>query len=166
MRPDLINGLPAHPLFAHFIVVLAPLAAVLAVVAVLWPAANRRIGLLLPVLSVLVLALVPLTTHAGKWLKARTHPGQLLADHVGAGKRVLTALAALAVTTVLWWLLHHERAVARFGERAVRNAVKAVGALVVAAAVVAVAAVCQAGETGARSTWHNKTNAPVLSHPR
>ena len=40
---SLINGLPAHPLLVHFIVVLALLTAALAVLCAVWPAARQRL---------------------------------------------------------------------------------------------------------------------------
>ena len=38
----MINGLPAHP-SVHFVVVLAPLTAVLAILCAVWPAARQRL---------------------------------------------------------------------------------------------------------------------------
>lgn len=40
---DAINGLPAHVLLVHFIVVLTPLTAVFAILCVLWQAARQRL---------------------------------------------------------------------------------------------------------------------------
>ena len=37
------NGLPAHVLLVHFIVILSPLTAVLAIVCAVWPAARQRL---------------------------------------------------------------------------------------------------------------------------
>jgi membrane protease YdiL (CAAX protease family) len=57
-----IHGLPAHILLVHAVVVLLPLAAVLLVASAAWPAARRRIGVVGPVLALIVLVLVPITT--------------------------------------------------------------------------------------------------------
>jgi hypothetical protein len=54
-RVSTLNGLPAHILLNHFVVVLAPLTAILAVVCALWPAARRRLNWLV-VVGVLVIA--------------------------------------------------------------------------------------------------------------
>src|SRR6478672_9241144 len=62
------NGLPAHVLLVHFIVVLAPLTAVLAIVCTFWPAARQRLTWLVLALAVITAALTPLTTDAGEWL--------------------------------------------------------------------------------------------------
>ena len=37
------NGLPAHALLVHFIVILAPLTAILAILCAVWPAARKRL---------------------------------------------------------------------------------------------------------------------------
>ena len=38
-----VNGLPAHVLLVHFVVVLAPLTAALAIMCALWRAARQRL---------------------------------------------------------------------------------------------------------------------------
>ena len=60
------NGLPAHVLLVHFIVVLAPLTAVLAIVCTFWPAARQRLVWLVLTLAVITAGLTPLTTDAGE----------------------------------------------------------------------------------------------------
>src|SRR6266496_3871761 len=75
-----VNGLPAHILLVHAIVVLLPLTALLLVLSALWPAARRKVAGPNAILSVLVVVLVPITTEAGEWLErrrldaARAHP--------------------------------------------------------------------------------------------
>lgn len=63
------NGLPAHALLVHFIVVLAPLTAVLAVVCAAWPTARKRLVWFVVGLAIVTVALTPLTTEAGEWLE-------------------------------------------------------------------------------------------------
>lgn len=63
-----LNGLPAHALFVHFIVILAPLTAILAVLCAVWPAARKRLVWLVLGLATAVVVLTPLTTEAGEWL--------------------------------------------------------------------------------------------------
>src|SRR5258707_2811623 len=58
------NGLPAHVLLVHFIVVLGPLTAVLAIVCTFWPAARQRLVWLDLRLAVVTAALTPLTQGA------------------------------------------------------------------------------------------------------
>jgi len=57
-----IDGLPAHVLLVHFVVVLVPLTALAAVVCAVRPQYARRLGLTLPALGLVSLALVPVTT--------------------------------------------------------------------------------------------------------
>ena len=64
-----VGGLPVHVLLVHFIVVLAPLTAILVVVCGVWPAARRRLVWLILVLAAVTTALTPLTTDAGEWLE-------------------------------------------------------------------------------------------------
>ncbi|MFZ2177676.1 MAG: hypothetical protein WAW17_27340 [Rhodococcus sp. (in: high G+C Gram-positive bacteria)] len=45
------NGLPAHVLLVHFVVVLAPLTAILLILCALWPAARRRMVWLIRALA-------------------------------------------------------------------------------------------------------------------
>jgi hypothetical protein len=66
-----VNGLPAHILLVHAIVVLLPLAALLLVLTAVWPDARRRLAGPNALLSLLVVVLVPLTTSAGEWLERR-----------------------------------------------------------------------------------------------
>ena len=55
-----VNGLPAHALLLHFLVVLIPLTALLGIVCGLWPAARR--GQLLWLTPVLAVAAMVSTT--------------------------------------------------------------------------------------------------------
>src|SRR5882762_1920379 len=63
----MINGLPAHVLLVHLVVVLIPVSAVLVVLVAAWPAARRRLDVLTAALGVAALVAVPITTDAGEW---------------------------------------------------------------------------------------------------
>src|SRR4051794_35299465 len=76
-----VNGLPAHILFVHAIVVLLPLTALLLVLTAVSAAARRRLAGPNAILSVAVVAIVPLTTSAGEWLQYRVPDSALLRDH-------------------------------------------------------------------------------------
>ncbi len=70
-----INGLPLHPLLVHLVVVLVPLSALMAIAAVCWPAARARLGgILTPLVTLVALIALPLTTSAG---------GESLEEQVG-----------------------------------------------------------------------------------
>ncbi|MFF3615296.1 hypothetical protein [Streptomyces sp. NPDC002580] len=62
MSLTVVNGLPAHILFVHFVIVLVPLSALALIACAVWPGAARRLGLILPVLTLVTLATVPVST--------------------------------------------------------------------------------------------------------
>ena len=86
-----IGDIPAHPFFVHFIVVLAPLTAILLVLCAVWPAARERLVWLVLALSVVVTVLTPLATEAGyQVLKAGGSAiDAAIADLTGPGKFAL-----------------------------------------------------------------------------
>jgi hypothetical protein len=99
------NGLPAHVLFVHFVVVLVPLTALLAIACAVRPRWARRLGLALPALGLLTLGMVPLTTHAGEWLEKRVGDTPLLQRHTALGDGLLPwATGLFLVTALVWWV--------------------------------------------------------------
>jgi hypothetical protein len=145
-----ISGLPAHVLLVHFIVVLAPLTAIGAVLCALWPAARRRLVWPVAALAVLCLALTPLTTEAGEWLEHRLGKSPALHTHTELGDTMIYFSLALAVAAALLVFLH-----LRLGRgRSVNQIVAAlISVLVVVASVATVVQVYRIGDSGARSAW-------------
>ncbi|MEU6586250.1 DUF2231 domain-containing protein [Nocardia sp. NPDC046763] len=164
MGPNTINGLPAHVLLVHAVVVLVPLTALLVALAVAWPAARRRIGVLLPVVAFVTLVFVPLTTHSGEWLEHHTSRDPLVRIHTHLGDDLLAWSAATFVFATVWWAIHSERArdllrrrVPRVDAVSGRRAVAVIVA--VAALAVAVGSVVQVyriGDSGAKAAWHDR----------
>jgi hypothetical protein len=103
LGPSEINGLPAHVLLVHAVVVLVPLAALLLVLVAVWPAARRRVALTAAVVAVVALLAVPLTTQAGEWLQRRVPPTPLVSQHVELGDGLLPWMLGLAVLAILIW---------------------------------------------------------------
>lgn len=103
MGPNKISGLPAHILLVHLVLAAVPVAALLLVLAGVWPAARRRLGIITPVIALGALLTVPVTTHAGHWLQARVAMTPLIRKHVALGSRVLPWMIALFVVAVLVW---------------------------------------------------------------
>lgn len=103
MGPTVISGLPAHILLVHVVLTVVPAAAVLVIVAGVWPAARRWLNWL-PVLAALgALVSVPITTHAGHWLENH-YNGQITAairHHVNLGNQMFGWVLALFVASVL-----------------------------------------------------------------
>jgi hypothetical protein len=149
MGPTKIQGLPAHILLVHLVLAAVPIAALVLVVAALWPAAGRRLGVITPVIALGALLTVPVTTHAGEWLEARVAITPLIRKHVTLGKEVLPWMIGLFVIALLVWLWERSDSAALHGTagRIV------VGVLAVAISVGAVQQVVRTGEAGSRAVW-------------
>lgn len=152
-----INGLPAHILLVHAIVVLLPLAALLLVLTAIWPSARSRLAGPNAILSVLVVALVPVTTSAGEWLEHRVTESTLLRDHTELGDTAIwAALPVAALAVAIWW--RHREASGTTGQRTYLAAGSAavtrlVVALAVAIAGFAVYDTYRIGDSGAKASW-------------
>lgn len=151
-----VNGLPAHILLNHFVVVLGPLAAILAILCALWPAARRRLIWLVLSLGVITLALTPLTTNSGGWLRDKLGPSPAIKSHQELGETLIYMVAALVATVIVLAAVHIREA----RGRAVKFALHAVvGLLVIAAAVATLVQSYRVGESGARAAWANVTSS-------
>lgn len=158
-----INGVPAHALLVHAVVVLVPLTALLVVLIALWSAARRNLAVATAVLAAVTLISVPLTTDAGSWLKHHVPANPLVQAHAHLGDDMLpwaialfVVAAAIAVRQVL---------ANRTGNRQLGGPVLtvliAVLALVVAAG--SVTEVYLIGESGARAAWTGHFSPTPLS---
>ncbi|MCF3129918.1 DUF2231 domain-containing protein [Streptomyces olivochromogenes] len=156
---SLINGLPAHVLLVHVVVVLIPLTAVALVVAALWPRAARRLGPLLPLLALVALASVPLTTQAGEWLERHVDDDALVRRHTELGDGLLPwALGLFVLAVLVWWAAKRASAESEQGGGTRRLALLgriAVGVLSLAVAAGAVVDVYRIGDSGAKAAWHD-----------
>lgn len=148
-----INGLPAHVLLVHIIVVLVPLTAVLAIVSALWPAARRRLIWLLVVLSAFNVVMTPITTDAGEWLEHRIGRSPALHAHTKLGDTMIYFVLALLVAVLLLLLAHLRETRNRPVGRAL---VGVVAVIAIAAGVAATVQVYRIGDSGAKATWGNQ----------
>lgn len=103
--PTEINGLPAHVLLIHAIIVLLPLAAIMLVAGAVWPAARRKLGVLSPMVALVALVLVPITTNAGEWLRDRIPPSKAIEKHTELGDTLLPWAIGILVVSAAVWLL-------------------------------------------------------------
>lgn len=150
------QGLPAHILLVHFIVVLAPLTAILAIVCALWPAARRHLTWLVLILAAVNTILTPLTTDAGEWLEHRARGTTLLHTHTELGDTMLYFSIGLLVAAVLLAFVHLREK----REQPLKPLIKwAVVAVVVIVSVAASVQVYRIGDSGARSAWGDKVTA-------
>jgi hypothetical protein len=160
------NGLPAHVLFVHFVVVLIPLSALALVVSAVWPKAARRLGLILPVLAFVTLVSVPLTTHAGEWLERHVGSDALVRRHAELGDGLLPWAAGLfLLATAVWWTARRTPAAQGAAPRAGGGAVVrvAAGVLSVVVAASAVVDVYRIGDSGAKAAWHDAYSKSATS---
>lgn len=156
--PTQINGLPAHVLLIHLVIVLVPVAALLMVAQAWSPAIRRWAGVLGPLLSFGALVLVPVTTNAGSWLKHRLRPTPLIQRHADLGKQLLPWVAAVFVLSLAVWLLGRRGTEARrwIAVRPMQGSARVRVLVAVLATVVAVGTLVQVyriGDSGAKAVW-------------
>lgn len=94
MLPDLITGLPLHPLVVHFVVVLLPIASLGAILTAVWPAVRRRFGWLTVAAAAVATALVPVATTSGENLE----------EGLGGTNPLIERHQELA-DIMIWWAL-------------------------------------------------------------
>ncbi|MEK2474256.1 DUF2231 domain-containing protein [Streptomyces noursei] len=177
MGPTLINGIPAHVLFVHVVVVLVPLTALALLACAVRPQQARRFGPALPVLAAVTLVSVPITTHAGEWLKHHVANDPLVRQHAELGDGLLPwAVGLFALAVALWWTQRRTRAASQADTAAVdeevRPGARARGALRVAAVVLslvlgagAVVQTYRIGDSGARAAWHDNFSTTRTPEP-
>lgn len=168
MGIHVVNGVPAHVLLVHAVVVLVPLTALALVVCAVRPRVVRRFGVVLPVLALVSLLAVPLTTNSGEWLQERVTETSLVERHTEMGDELLPWVVGLFVLAVAVWFVHRRTAAtdAPLTDPGRVSALAADGRLRAAAAVlslaVAVGAVVQVyriGDSGAKATWHGRVSS-------
>ncbi|MEV7326004.1 DUF2231 domain-containing protein [Streptomyces sp. NPDC093970] len=160
---NLINGIPAHVLFVHVVVVLIPLTALSLVLCAALPSVMRRFGPALPLLALVTLVSVPLTTHAGEWLESHVQSNALVRRHAELGDGLLPwALGLFLMAVGVWWSYQRaERARSKVDtNRTVRIPLR-VAAAVLSLAVGAGAGVqvYRIGDSGAKAAWHDSYSA-------
>lgn len=150
-----VNGLPAHVLLVHFVVVLVPLTALLVIVCALWPAARRGQTVWLTlILAVVTMVLTPITTNAGEWLyDLRNHPSPILQEHADRGGWMPYFSAALLVVAIALAVQHVAERRSGKGRLPV-NIIVAVLAIVVG--VSSMIQIYRTGDAGSQSVWGNE----------
>lgn len=165
MSLTVVNGLPAHVLIVHFVVVLVPLSALAVVVGALWPSTARRMGVALPLLALLALASVPLAAEAGEWLEEHVEGNALVRRHAELGDGLLPWAAGLFVlATAIWWTTRRPSGVEGAPGEGTRPAsyrsalVVRVAAAVLSVGVAAgaVVDVYRIGDSGAKAAWQGE----------
>ena len=149
---NVINGLPAHALLLHLVVVLVPLTALLEIVCGLWPAARRgQLLWLTLVLAAATMVLTPITNNAGEWLyDLRKEPSPILQEHAERGSTMTYFAAALLVVAIGLVAL---RLIERRSEKRRKVTHLIVGIIVLAVSVSSIVQVYRTGDAGAQSVW-------------
>ena len=147
-----INGLPAHALLVHLVVVLVPLTGLLVIVCGLWPAARRGQLLWLTLaLATATMILTPITIDAGEWLyDLRTKPSPILREHAERGETMVYfagALLAVAIGLVVLRLIER-----RSDRRGMVTRI-VVGIIVLAVGISSTIQIYRTGDAGAQSVW-------------
>lgn len=161
-----VNGLPAHVLLVHAIVVLLPLSAALLALTALWPAARRRLAGPNLVLSLLVVVMVPITTSAGEWLEHRLTPNPLIHKHTELGDTAIYAAIGVALLALLvWWRQREDtgRSLVKTRNFLAPSSGALTATLTVVAVLVAGAAVydvVRIGDSGAKASWSDWAAQP------
>jgi hypothetical protein len=160
---DKINGLPAHVLLIHAVVVLVPAAAVMLMASAVWPAARAKLGFLTPAAALVALILVPITTNAGHYLQDHlpNNFGQSpqVRRHAALGDNLLPWAIGIFVMAAAVWLLGRRfelawRPAADGRARALPQWVTAVVAVLsVVVAVGGTVELYRIGDSGAKSVW-------------
>ncbi|APA97323.1 DUF2231 domain-containing protein [Nocardia seriolae] len=148
---SVVNGLPAHILLVHLIVVLVPLTALLAVLSAVWPAARRRFAWLVLALAALVAVMTPVTTEAGEWLERRVSRTADLHNHTRLGDTFIFFAIPLLIAAAALAFVHFRETRDRTPSRVV---VAAVAVLTIATSAAATVQVYRIGESGAQSSWN------------
>jgi hypothetical protein len=168
--PVKINGLPAHVLLIHVVIIFVPLAALMLVASAVWPAARAKLGFLTPAVALVALIFVPVTTHAGTWLRDHLQGNQgrldpLIRRHTQLGGTLLPWVIGLFVLAALVWVLGRRFDLSWRPAGTTGNGLRAVpvwitAVIAVVAIVVAAGSVVQLyriGDSGAKADWNGRT---------
>jgi len=149
---NVINGIPAHALLLHFVLVLVPLTALLEILCGLWPAARRgQLMWLTLIFAAVTMVLTPITIDAGAWLYDRqANPSPILREHAARGGLMTYFSAALLVVAILLIAL---RVIERRSDKR-RVVIRVLVAIVVlATGISSTLQIYRVGDAGAQAVW-------------
>jgi hypothetical protein len=165
MEIDELFGLPAHPLIVHAALALVPLAAVLTVVAAVWPAGRRCIGWVAVVVAAVAVVSIKLAQGSGEQLQHQVQETDLVEEHAEMGDEMLLPAIGLLVGAVIVTLAgrsgdRRPQPEPGTGSTAVATGVRGAGAVSVVVGVVALATsgwavyeLARVGHSGAKAVW-------------
>ncbi len=165
-----IDGLPAHVLLVHAVVVLVPVTALLALSYAFWPGGRSRLRWPLLGCAAVSVGFNVLAMQAGEWLQQRVPATPLVRAHTRLGDGLLpwtfgllvfsavvgaVALRARRSPTPRWARPARSK---RLG-LVVRYGVPAVAVVLASGALVQTYRI---GETGAKAVWHGRVSVQPL----
>lgn len=146
-------------MLVHFLVVLAPLTAILAILCAVWPAARQRLVWLVLVLAGVTAVLTPIAKEAGEWLEHHIEESKLVEEHAELGDTMIFFSLALLVAAVLLVVVHRRTERGRPLSTALSAAI---AAFVVLASVATTAQVFRIGHSGAEATWGDAVTSSTV----
>lgn len=161
---DTIAGLPLHPLVVHATEVIVPTAALVVVLAALWPLFRRWARFLPLGLALVALVLVPISTQSGEALEERVKETALIETHSELAEGLLPWMFGLFIVAavLLWWNWNEPEATAA---RAPKWVALALAVTAVLAAAGTTAQAVRVGHSGATATWSEVTGSVTPSTP-
>ena len=158
---DTFFGLPLHPLVVHATEVIVPVAALMVILTAAWPRFRRWAGYLTLGVTLVALALVPISKESGEALEERVGENGLIETHAELADGLLPWVIGLAVVAaaLLWWNIRETRTRASAtssADKAERGRAWIPVALLVLALVAAGGTTVEAvliGHSGATAVW-------------
>lgn len=147
-----VQGLPLHPLVVHFAIVFLLLVAGAQILAVILARFRVWIGWALPLGGVISAFTARVATMSGKDLMGE-QGSPLAQEHQVWGERLELLGYALAVVTILYWLVTSAWGRGRLGDRLPGWAAPAVGVLAVVIALATLVVTFLTGHSGATAVW-------------
>ena len=146
---DTVNGLPAHPLFIHVVVVLLPLSAFGMIALVVIPQFRGKVQKYFVATGVIISLVGAFVAKESGAALAQTRG--VTDEHHDWGNRTFYLAIALALFSALWlWLDTKSKSVIR----------TVTGILVVLISLAAVISTFLTGDSGAKQVWAGEASAP------
>lgn len=159
---DLIAGLPLHPLVVHATEVVVPTAALVVVLAAVWPRFRRWARFLPLGIALAALVLVPIATQSGEALEERVTETPLIETHAEMAEGLLPWVVGLVIVAavLLWWNWNEHTDPAPRAPRWVALALAATAVLASTGTAVQAVLIGHSGATAVWSGTAGSTTAP------
>jgi hypothetical protein len=145
-----INGLPAHVLLVHFVVVLMPLTAVFVITAAFWRSLRDLLWWAGVLLAAGLVVLCRLTQQAGEWFSEYIGNPPTLSDHAGLGDTAIWFAVALLIVAIAEAFVHFRQ---RGSDTAGKGLVIGVAVLAIVVGVASCVQIYRIGDSGAKAVW-------------